>query len=90
MTHTQLTTTEKIMQALNELQEIHGIEYLTYEVLGRSNPSHVRCSLKALAALDQCEYIPSKGGRGHKSIIRRNRNSPGYPSRRDKSKRQIP
>lgn len=88
----QLTTTEKIIAALDELQEIHGIEHLTYEVLGNSRKSFVRCKLRQLEAAGECEYITNpNGGRGHKSIIRRrNRNSPGAPRRDDRKGRQVP
>lgn len=90
MTTDHLTTAERIILALEELQEIHGIEYLTYEVLGNSDKPFVRCCVRRLAAFGQCEYIPTKGGPGNKSIIRKNRNSPGSPRRDDKHKRQIP
>lgn len=89
MTTDHLTTAERIIAALEELQEIHGTEYLTFEVLGNSRKSFVRAKVRQLAQDGECEIIYGNG-RGHKTIYRRNRNSPGSPRRDDKHKRQIP
>ena len=76
-----LTVTEKIIAALEELREIHGTEYLTYEVVRASDRHWVRCKLNAL---EQSGHITIERhiGRGQKNIIRKNRNSPGLPRRR--------
>lgn len=86
---TEPTITEKIIAALDELREIHGTEHLTYEVIGASSKAWVRCKLIKLEQHGEIT-IERHNGRGCKNIIRRNRNSPGYPSRRDKHRRQIP
>lgn len=58
--------------------EIHGTENLA-ELLLSHDHSWVRRQLNELEALRLIRIIRSRGGRGHKNIIRRNRNSPGYP-----------
>lgn len=83
----QLTVTERIIQALDELIEIHGTEHLTYEVIGASCKSFVICKLRNLET--NGEIIIQRGnGRGHKNVFRKNRNSPGCRSDRDKHGRQ--
>lgn len=78
---TELTTTQKIINALDELQEIHGTEYLAYEVIGVSSKTWVRCQVRKLEAAGILTIIRSRGGWGRRTIYRRNRNSPGYPRR---------
>ena len=85
----QLTVTERIRMALDELIEIHGTEYLSYEILGVSCKPFVRCKLRNLEANGEIT-IQRGNGRGHKNIIRKNRNSPGSRSNRDNHGRQIP
>ncbi len=80
MTTDRLTTIERIRLALDELQEIHGMEYLTYEVVGAASKTWIRCQLRRLESDGEIYVQRSNGGRGQKNIIRkRNRNSPGYP-----------
>ena len=58
----QLTTIELIRLALDELIEIHGIEYLSYEIVGASKP-WVLCKLRMLEANGEIS-IARGGGRG--------------------------
>lgn len=76
---TELTTTERIIMALDELQEIHGTEYLSYEICHNARKSWVIAKVRQLEADGQCEIIHALPGRGRKTIYRRNRNSPGAP-----------
>lgn len=89
MTTDQLTTIEKIRMALDELQEIHGIQYLTYEICRNHDVAWVRSKLNVLEEQGLCQIVSRGPGRGRKTIIRKNRNSPGSP-RREKGGRQIP
>lgn len=61
---------------------IEGTEHLAADLIGCNNHAHVRSKLKALEETGLIQVIRTLGGRGHKNIIRRNRNSPGYPRTR--------
>lgn len=61
--------------------EIRGTEHLAEDLLGCSDHAWVRRKLSELESADIISIIRGNG-RGHKNIIRRNRNSPGYPRRR--------
>lgn len=67
-----------IMIALEDEDEIHGTENLA-ELLLSHNHTWVRRKLNELEASRLIRIIRTRGGRGNKNIIRRNRNSPGYP-----------
>jgi len=74
---TELTTVEKILLALDELIEIHGTEHLSYEICHNSKP-WVLAKVRQLRDQGHCQIIHGNG-RGHKTLYRRNRNSPGAP-----------
>lgn len=82
------TTVQKIITALDELQEIRGTEHLLRNVVCIRNKGWVLAKVNALEAAGECVIIRSNGGRGKKTIYRRNRNSPGLPRRT--TKRQVP
>ena len=71
-----------ILLALDESDgQIEGTEHLA-EILHLNNHAWVRKQLSALEEDRLIRVIRSPGGRGHENIIRRNRNSPGYPRNR--------
>lgn len=69
-----------ILLALEEDKdnEIHGTNHLA-ELLLTENRAWVRSKLRELQRQGVLNIINSGPGRGRKNIIRRNRNSPGYP-----------
>lgn len=68
-----------ILVIVNEQGVIQGVGALA-DAIPCNDPSWVREQLRRLQANGQLSYLPSKGGRGHRSVIRkRNRNSPGQP-----------
>lgn len=67
-----------ILLALEEDNEIHGTNHLA-ELLLTENRAWVRGKLRELQRQGVLNIIKSGPGRGRKNIIRRNRNSPGYP-----------
>jgi hypothetical protein len=58
--------------------EFHGIEALALE-LNCADRFWLRRILQRAEANKQIRIIRSNGGRGNKNIIKRNRNSAGYP-----------
>jgi len=56
--------------------EIHGTEDLASLLGVPANKSWLRRHARTIPSI---QIIPSHGGRGNKTIYRRNRNSPGYP-----------
>lgn len=62
----------------NNDDEIFGTENIAQRLLA-NNHAWVRRVLDLLEQDGELEIIRTRGGRGHKNIIRRNRNSPGYP-----------
>lgn len=76
-------TSPLVLRILDELEarggEIIGIWHLTHDVLGCDNRTRVRRHLNELESIGMIELSPLGPGRGHKTGIRRNRNSPGCP-----------
>lgn len=69
-----------ILIALEEDKEIHGTNNLAELLL--TDRFWLRRQLDQLEQEGLLDIIrPARPGRGHKNIIRRNRNSPGYPRR---------
>lgn len=82
-----MTIYETITHIL-ETQDIRGIDVLCQQ-LGCRNRAHVRAVLRSITQ-DPAVTVEDHGiGRGHKKVIRKNRNSPGYP-RRAPHGRQVP
>lgn len=70
---------DAILAALEEHGQIEGIRFLSYEVVGCFNRTHVRRRLLKLS--DQGVQVIHTAP-GKKALIKLNRNSPGYPRRR--------
>lgn len=68
-----------IVEELNSQDEIRGTEHMSYGLLGCSNKSWTIKKLRELMDDGLLLILPSRGGRGHKTIYKRNRNSPGSP-----------
>lgn len=68
-----------IVEELDSQDEIRGTEHMAYDVLGCSNKPWIRILLRQLQADGLVNILRSRGGRGHKTIYKRNRNSPGSP-----------
>jgi hypothetical protein len=58
--------------------EVHGVETMAFE-LGCHNVSWIRKLLKRGEASGQLDIVHKPAGRGHKNIIKRNRNCAGLP-----------
>ena len=60
--------------------ELHGMEHLSIDELDCNNKGWVRQCIQRVEAAGLIEVVRTRGGRGHKNIIRKkNRNSTGYP-----------
>ena len=74
-----------ILIIVNDAEEIHGTETLVRILREEFETGHDRAwtreQLAALEASGELEILHHGPGRGHKNIIRKNRNSPGYPRR---------
>lgn len=70
-----------ILIALEEDEEIHGTNNLAELLLTRDR-FWLRKKITELQQEGLLDiFRPARPGRGHKNIIRLNRNSPGYPRR---------
>ena len=68
----------RILVVLDEHDgEVQGTERLAIELGLLSNKKYVIHSTRRLAADDEISITPSCGGRGKKTIYKRNRNQPG-------------
>lgn len=67
-----------ILLALEEDDEIYGTNDLAETLLTKER-KWVRITLRGLEQQGLLEIVRNGPGRGRKNIIRRNRNSPGYP-----------
>lgn len=72
------TIKNMILLALEEDDEIYGTNNLA-ELLLTKERKWVRAQLRELQQQGFLNIIRNGPGRGHKNIIRRNRNSPGLP-----------
>jgi hypothetical protein len=59
--------------------ELHGTEEIAIRFSGVDSKSWILRMLRRLQDKGIITIIPSRGGRGHKTVYRRNRNSPGQP-----------
>jgi hypothetical protein len=81
MSNNQSTVRDAILIMLDEHDgEIHGTELLARH-LNADKPWIIKC-VRVIESDGQIEIIPSRGGRGHRTIYRRNPNSPGLPRKR--------
>jgi Mn-dependent DtxR family transcriptional regulator len=69
---------EDIMEVLNKDGIAAGTEQLALTINVRRK-SWLREILRRLASVGSITIIPSRGGRGNKTVYKRNRNSPGQP-----------
>lgn len=67
-----------ILLALEDDDEIYGTNDLAQTLLTKER-KWVRITLRGLEQQGLLEIVRNGPGRGRKNIIRRNRNSPGYP-----------
>lgn len=73
---------ERILYLVDQQGEIQGVAILA-EAIPCEHPAWVREQLRRLEEAGYLSYIPTRGGRGNRSVIRkRNRNSPGQSRRR--------
>ena len=70
------TTRESIIMIINHEEEIHGTEQLAI-ALNAHNKHWLILNLRDLNAEGSITITPSAGGRGRKTIYKRNRNSAG-------------
>lgn len=80
MTSTLSTVRKAIMLVLDENGEIAGTETLTLAINTRKYWTIINA--RRLEAEGEITIIPSNGGRGKKTIYKRNRNSPGQRRKR--------
>lgn len=74
------TIADRIIELLEQEDEIQGVERLAHEHLDCWDKCHVIAQLRRLDAQGLIAYLPSHGGRGRMSIIRRrNPGQPGLP-----------
>jgi GTP-sensing pleiotropic transcriptional regulator CodY len=76
-----MTIKDTLIQEFTTQGEIMGTEHIIINVTGSSNRSFVVRKLRELESAGMITVTRSRGGRGKRSIYRRNRNSPGYPRR---------
>ena len=67
-----------ILLALEKDDEIYGTNNIARLLLSK-NKTWIIKQLRDLEQQDLLEIVRNGPGRGRKNIIRRNRNSPGYP-----------
>lgn len=82
MTSTLSTVRKAIMLVLDENGEIAGTESLACTLNMNNSKSYVIRSARILQNNGELIIIPSNGGRGKKTIYKRNRNSPGQRRKR--------
>lgn len=61
--------------------EVQGTETLQIATNIRRRSYLLKC-VRAIQSVDLITIIPSNGGRGRKTVYKRNRNSPGAPRKR--------
>lgn len=82
MTVTTLPTVRRaIVLILDDNETIEGTETLATELNMINSKSYVVRSARILQTEGEITIIPSRGGRGLKTIYKRNRNQPGQPRR---------
>lgn len=77
----RMTVADRILLIVDADGEVHGTEHLAREILGAHDVGHVRNVIARIEAESAINVTRQGPGRGHKNIIRRNRNSPGAPRR---------
>lgn len=78
--HTQTTIRRAILLVLDERGEVCGTEHLSLTI-----NAHKRWTIqnaRILASQGEITIAPSRGGRGIKTVYKRNRNQPGIPRRK--------
>lgn len=82
MTSTLSTVRQAILLVIDENGEIAGTETLACTLNLNNNKGYVIRSARLLQRAGVLTIIPSNGGRGKKTIYKRNRNQPGVPRKR--------
>ena len=77
MGNSAMTLKHVIIAALEENDQIEGTEYFANQIGARDKTWLIRLA-RLIANEGKITIIPSRGGRGNKTIYRVNRNSPGY------------
>lgn len=80
MTNTQSTIRDAILIMLDQAEEIHGTDALA-RTLNTDKPWLIR-SVRVMERRGQLTIIPSRGGRGNRTVYKRNRNSSGQPRKK--------
>lgn len=75
MTSTLSTVRQAILLVLDKTGEVHGTECLSLAI--NAPKAWTIVQLRRLQDQGEIRIIPSNGGRGRKTIYRRNRNAPG-------------
>jgi hypothetical protein len=83
MTPSTLPTVRRaIVIILDHNEIIEGTETLATELNLLNNKGYVIRSARILQDAGEITIIPSRGGRGLKTVYKRNRNQPGLPRRK--------
>lgn len=83
MTNNQSTVRNAIIITLEENNDqVEGTENLTLMLNAGNSKSWIIRSARVLQSNGQISIIRSNGGRGRKTVYRRNRNSPGQARKR--------
>lgn len=59
--------------------DVYGTQHLAHDLINTRDVNHVRKIINELEEQGTITVIRNGPGRGRRNIIRRNRNSPGYP-----------
>jgi hypothetical protein len=65
---------------------LHGTEKITLELSTINTKAWILCLARDLEKRGTITIIPSRGGRGRKTVYKINRNSPGAPRRKRHAK----
>ena len=75
---------KELERQIDSIGEIQGTEQIANE-FNPNSKSWIIALLRRLEARGVIHIIRSSGGRGHKTIYRRNRNSPGQPRKQPRN-----
>lgn len=76
-----MTLLKRIEALIAEHGTIHGTENFALLVRAKSKSNLIQY-LRVIAQRGEITIVPSSGGRGRKTVYKRNRNSPGYPRKK--------